>query len=504
MTIFSAAQVKEWDNYTIQHNPISSIDLMESAALACLGWLKQNIHQSKHIIVFCGKGNNGGDGLAIARLLLQENYKVTVFIPHIEKPGSFDFEMNLERLYHITNNIHFISGPVDLPVIEKNEIIIDALFATGLRNTVDGLYKIIIDHINNAKTPVISIDLPSGLLADDVSSGDIVKANYTLTFEQYKLALLMGDNEQYFGNVVVLPIGLNRAFAENTYSPYSLITKKTIVNIYKPRKSFSHKGTFGHAGIIAGSYGMMGAAVLCTHACVRSGAGKVTITTCEKGYHIMQTSVPEAMCLTAGKNFINFFEDANKYSAIGVGPGLGKSKHANKLLKQLFTEYKNNLVIDADGLNTLAENDELKKSIPVESILTPHPKEFDNLFGKCDNDFHRLNVLKQSAVNNNLYIILKGHHTAIATPGGKVYFNNTGNAGMAKGGSGDVLTGILTALLAQGYNVESACILGVYLHGCAGDIAAAKFSKEAMSPTDSINCIGEVFKNLTIFSPKFQ
>jgi NAD(P)H-hydrate epimerase len=234
MTIFSAAQIKEWDNYTIKHRPISSIDLMESAAFACLGWLRQNSLQSKHILIFCGKGNNGGDGLAIARLLLQENYKVTVFIPHIEKPGSADFELNLNRLYDITNEIHFINDESALPRIDKNDIIIDALFGTGLHDAVGGLYKIIIDHINEAITSVISIDLPSGLLTDNASSGSIVRANYTITFEQYKLALLMAKNEQYFGDVVVLQIGLSRDFAGDNYSPYVLITKATIAKIYKP------------------------------------------------------------------------------------------------------------------------------------------------------------------------------------------------------------------------------------------------------------------------------
>ncbi len=498
MKIFSAPQIKEWDRYTIEHNSMSSVLLMERAASACSEWIADATSRNKTILIFCGKGNNGGDGLSIARHLITMGYQVAVFIPQINTEGTPDFEVNLKRLYEYTNRIKFLETEDDLPEIDHNCIVVDALLGIGLKKEITGIYQIILQHILKAKLLTIAIDMPSGLLADEASESIIIKADVTLTFQCYKLSLMLAENEKYFGKVIVLPIGLDQHFEKLNDSSYQVTTSKTIGNIFKPRSEFSHKGTFGHAGIIAGSYGMMGAATLCTKACVRSGVGKVTAITCKDGYAIMQTSVREAMCITSGRYHIKELEDLQNYSAIGIGPGLGKRVN-KKIFQQLFKEYNKALVIDADGLNLIAQHEDLKAAIPKETILTPHPKEFENLFGKCDNDFERLKLAINTCVIHGIYIILKGHHTAVITPGGIVNFNNTGNSGMAKGGSGDVLTGILTGLLAQGYTQEEACLLGVYLHGKAGDIAAEKLSKESMTPSDIIDCLGEAFikiKNL--------
>jgi len=495
--IFSATQIKEWDNYTITHEPVTSIELMERAARACCQWLIENQFDKKVFKIFCGKGNNGGDGLAIARMLLENKCEVSVYIAETGHLGTDDFQNNLARLHTNTDNIHFIQSEEFFPSIDSNEIIIDALFGTGLNKPPQKIFSLLIDHINRSTAIIISIDMPSGLYTDK-SSGDniIIKANYTLTFQQNKLAFMMAENEQYFGKIIVLDINLHRKFYEQQNAQYELIDIDLVKAVYKTRKPFSHKGNFGHACLLAGSYGMMGAAVLAAKACLRTGAGKLTCAVAKKGYDIMQTSAPEGMCKVYGDTFIKDVNDPLNFSAIGIGPGIGKHGSHKKLLQYLFKNYNSPIVIDADALNTIAENKKLFSSLQPNCILTPHPGEFDRLFGKSNNDFARMELALQKSEEHKIYIVLKGHHTLITTPFKRAYFNSTGNAGMAKGGSGDVLTGILTGLVAQGYPSLEACLLGVYLQGVAGDIAADEFSQEAMVAGDIIDCMGEAFQQI--------
>lgn len=495
MKIFSSAQIKSWDVFTIENEPISSVELMERAATACYQWLIQNNFVEKHFCVFCGNGNNGGDGLAIARLLIQNNCRVTTYILEFGKIGTDDFQTNLERLHQLSTDIHFIQSAEFFPVLSNDEIIIDAVLGSGLNKPLQGITEALVKHINNSAALKISIDLPTGLFADKSSAGNtIIKARHTLSFQNYKLAFLLPENEIFCGDVQILDIGLHKQFYKNESADFELIDKEIIKTIYKPRSKFAHKGTYGHAALLCGSNGMMGAAVLSSLACLRSGVGKLTAYIPKCGYTVMQTAVPEAMCMVTGEDYLLSAPEIEKMNAVGIGPGIGMHPSHKKLIAEVFKNVNSPIVIDADALNIIAQNKELLNCIPAQSIITPHPKEFERLFGPSANDFERLELAIQKSKALNIYIVLKGHYSFISTPSGPQFFNSTGNAGMATGGSGDVLTGIITGLLAQGYSPFESCFLGVYLHGLAGDIAAEKYAAEAMIAGDIVACMGEGFK----------
>lgn len=498
MKIFSSSQIKEWDAYTIKNEPIASIDLMERAATACCKWLIGKNFGQQHFRIFCGKGNNGGDGLAIARLLIEHQCNVTLYILEFGNMGTADFQTNLERLHQCTTDIHFIQSADFFPSFNDNDIIIDALFGTGLNKPPGGISKELVEYINASNCTIVSVDMPSGLYADKSSKDNVViNASITLSFQNHKLAFLLPENEQHCGEVHLLHIGLHKDFEAKEESAFELIDEECIRSIYKPRKKFAHKGDFGHAALLCGSYGMMGAAVLSSAACLRSGVGKLTTYSPTCGYDILQTTTPEAMCIVTGEEYLLSAVDIEKFDAVGIGPGIGLYPSHQELLAQVFKKSGNPIVIDADALNIIAQHKKLLHLIPASSVLTPHPKEFERLFGKTENDFERLQLALTRSKEFNVFILLKGHHSFISTPEGKGYFNNTGNAGMATAGSGDVLTGIITGLLAQGYSSLQACILGAYLHGSAGDIAAEKFSPEAMIAGDIIHCLGDAFKNIS-------
>ena len=497
MKIFSAIQIKNWDAVTIVNEPIASIDLMERAATACYHWLVGHNYTQKHILVFCGKGNNGGDGLAIARLLIKNNCIVAVYILEFGNIGTPDFQANLTKLHECSTDIHFIQSQDFFPSIPTDGVVIDALFGTGLNKPLEGISAALVNHINSSAYEIIAIDLPSGLAADSSSKGNtIIKATQTLTFQNYKLAFLLAENEHYCGDVHLIHIGLHQQFEKEEESSFELTDEIIIKSIYKPRKKFSHKGTYGHAALICGSYGMMGAAVLSAKACLKGGVGKLTCFIPECGYTILQTAIPEAMCLVSGEKYITSVNDINKFDAAGIGPGIGLYPAHAAMLKEIFQVSSKPMLIDADALNIIAEKKDFFTKVPPLSIITPHPKEFERLFGKTENDFARLQLALQKSKEYNIFIILKGHFTFISTPEGKGYFNNTGNSGMATAGSGDVLSGIITGLLAQAYTPIQACLLGVYIHGLAGDIAAYKFSQEAMIAGDITACLGMAFKTL--------
>jgi ADP-dependent NAD(P)H-hydrate dehydratase / NAD(P)H-hydrate epimerase len=498
MQIFSADRIHEWDQFTIRHEPISSINLMERAARACYDWLMANGYRNRSFTIYCGKGNNGGDGLAIARMLSDSGHTVTVYIPEFGHKGTDDFQINLAALHGKPASIRFIPSGENIYAVPEKDVIIDAIFGSGLNRSPEGLNAQIIQHINRSGCEVISIDIPSGVAADQSSvNHDFVKASHTLTFQQFKLAFLMPENEAACGKIVVLPIGLHPSFAEQTDSGIQLTDHALMKRYYKPRRDFAHKGSFGHALIVAGSYGKMGAALLATTACLRSGVGLCTIHVPQCGYSIMQAGAPEAMTVTDHSDKLISAVDIEpgKFAAIGVGPGLGKAPETAAAFAQILDNFDGGLVIDADALNLLAENPEIQKRLPADTILTPHPKEFERLFGKAANDFDRMNLARLKAKELGVVIVLKGHHTLIATPS-LTFFNNTGNAGMATGGTGDTLTGIITGLRAQQYTAEAAAVLGVYLHGLAGDLAAKEMGKEALIASDLINYLGKAFLTL--------
>lgn len=497
MKIFSAAQIKAWDAYTIEQEPIASINLMERAATACCKWLIGKNFGKFHFRIFCGKGNNGGDGLAIARLLLAHECLVTIYILEQGKTGSADFQANLARLHEYTTDIHFIQSPDFFPAIKADDIVIDALYGTGLNKAPESICQKLIEHINESAAVKVSVDMPTGLYADRSSKGNsIIRANHTLSFQNYKLALLLAENEIYFGEVHLLHIGLHPAFEQNEPAAFELLEEAFIRQVYRPRSAFSHKGNFGHAALFCGSKGMMGAAVLAALGCLRSGAGKLTSFVPECGYGILQTAVPEAMTFVTGENELSTPIETGHFDAIGIGPGIGTSYSSSEVIATIFERTKSPMVIDADALNILSQKNELLQRIPKHSILTPHPKEFERLFGKTENEFERLALAVTKSKELNIYLVLKGHHTVICSPQGIGYFNSTGNAGMATAGSGDVLTGILTGLLAQGYSPLHAALSGVYLHGLSGDLAAQELTQEAMIAGDIIRFIAPAFSML--------
>lgn len=502
--IFNVEQIRRLDAFTIANEPISSIELMERASIAFVKWFTAHFDSENPVCIFAGLGNNGGDGLAIARLLANENYPVEVNVIWYSETTTDDFRVNYERLPQrvIRKEIRSIDeiNSIQPDTSDKNTIIIDALLGSGLSRKPEGLLEEVIQYINQSSLRIVSVDIASGLYADKTTHHSVVvNPYYTIAFQIPKLAFLIPENSNRVGDWKLVEIGLSPQFVAEEKTNKYLIDKELVHSIYKKRNKFSHKGNFGRALLVAGSYGKMGAAVLAANGCLRGGIGLLTIQVARCGVEILQTSVPEAMLISGkSKKSIEPLEWKSLHpDAIGIGPGIGKSPKALACLGNILQEIKNPIIIDADAINLLAENSELLDIIPPNSILTPHVKEFERLVGKVNDDFARIEELQKMAVNRKLHLILKGAHTAIATPDGDIYFNTTGNPGMATGGSGDVLTGILTSLLAQGYLPLDACILGVYLHGLAGDLAAKEVSEESLIASDIIHYLGKAFLTIS-------
>jgi len=497
MEILSAEQIRAWDAYTMEHEPIASIDLMERAAASCLRWLEAHGWLERNFSIFCGKGNNGGDGLALARMLSGLDCTVTVYILEFGHLGTEDFQVNLARLHATPVEVVYIQGPEHFYPIQPDVVVIDALFGSGLNRRLEGVTEQLVQHINESGAEIISIDIPSGLFVSSTSLGNtVVRATHTLSFQCYKQAFLMPENAAFVGEVHILDIGLHPDYLRQVAGESELLDAEIIGAIFRPRKQFAHKGNFGHALLVAGSFGKMGAAVLAARACLRAGAGLLTCQVPGCGYTILQTALPEAMLQVDPDERLHTSlpGELDKYSVIGIGPGIGTDSRTAGFLKDLLSRYRKPVVADADALNILASQPELVGSLPPYSIITPHPKEFERLFGPSSDDFDRLEKAREKARQHQIIIVLKGHYSFVAMPGGKGYFNSTGNAGMAKGGSGDVLAGILTALLSQGYSPGETALLGVYLHGLAGDCAADRWSQEAMLPSDLTDELGNAFQ----------
>ncbi|MES2566862.1 MAG: NAD(P)H-hydrate dehydratase [Bacteroidota bacterium] len=495
--IFSVDQIHEADRYTIDHEPIKSVDLMERAATACSGWIRNKPFKPFVIHVFCGLGNNGGDGLAIARLLLEEGYTVNVYIVRYSEKCSNDFlsnELALKELaiYKIAN----IFTEENIPLIEQKDVIIDALIGTGLSKPTDGMLAKVIEKINLSKAPIISIDIASGLFADQHSDPEscIVKPTFTLCFQFPKAAFFFPENESYVGEFVILDIGLHPDFIKKEPAKNYFLTETFIRSLIKPRRKFAHKGNFGHALIISGTEGKMGAAVLTAKSSLRSGVGLLTVQVPGCGYLILQSTVPEAMVISdLNTRCITESHYSDCYNAIGIGPGIGTADETGLVLEKLLRSAVRPVVLDADALNILSLHKDWVALIPKHSILTPHIKEFERLTQKAENDFERNRLQIEFSQINQVYVILKGAHTCISTPDGHCYFNSNGNPGMAKGGSGDSLTGILTSLLAQSYTPLETAMIGVYIHGLAGDFAKADKGEIGMTASDIIDHLPQAF-----------
>lgn len=498
MKIFSSAQIKEWDAATIREQDISSHELMERAAHACLTWIRNNFSEERAVYIFCGNGNNGGDGLALTRLLIEEAYNAKAVLLNPEKAFSPDAAANLKLLQEYSPQSILSWNDVDWNNITHDAIVVDAIFGTGLNRSLDGNIAAQIQSLNKLSNAKISIDIPSGLYADKLPGTDdtCFSANFTLSFGTYKRSLLHPEAARFAGSIAMLAIGLSKVFEERTAINLYATGIDNIRALYEPRNPFSHKGTFGTAVLAGGSYGKIGAIALSAKAALRAGAGKVFVQAPECGYNVLQTFVPEAMFESAGKNFVEKLQ-IDEGAVIGLGPGFGTDDDSAKAIEVFLRSYKDPLVIDADALNIIAQNKEkLFPLIPENTIITPHPKEFERLFGKTGSSLEQADLAIQKSAEHRIVIVLKGHRTAVCTPDGNCFYNLTGNAGMATAGSGDVLTGIITGLLAQGYSSEKAAIFGVYLHGLSGDIAAKENSQEALIAHDLTEHLGKAFLHI--------
>jgi NAD(P)H-hydrate epimerase len=504
MKILSASQIRELDAYTIEHEPIASIDLMERAAKAFTQWFAQHYSQVNPVYVLCGLGNNGGDGLVIARLLHQLRYTVEVVVIRYSDNTSADFAINYTRLQSTHVPIREIKRFEDIPDW-GSAILIDAIFGSGLSRPVAGLAAQVIESIGSSQT-VVSVDIPSGLFMDasNAPADCIVKATHTVSFQLPKFAFLLPQNADFVGSWHLVNIGLHPAGIAQAQTICWYTDAATAQTYLHKRKKFSHKGTNGHALLIAGSYGMMGAAILAARACLRSGVGKLTVHAPETANELMQGTVPEAL-FSADPNprfSLTYWkpEMLEGIASVGIGPGLGTPEEMIGSIRSLLQCcHSLPMVIDADGLNNLSSRNgrELLHQLPPDTILTPHPKEFQKLLNRTwQNDYEKLELLSDFAVRHRVIVCLKGAHTAVALPDGTIHFNSTGNPGMATGGTGDVLTGILTALLAQKYSPAQAAIFGVYLHGLAGDMAARHKSIYAMMASDLYDYLPEAFLQL--------
>ncbi|MEM9547650.1 MAG: NAD(P)H-hydrate dehydratase [Bacteroidota bacterium] len=482
--IISATQTREADQFTIENEPIASIDLMERASNAFVEAIEPDLDPKQKIAVLCGPGNKGGDGLAIARILMWKGYEVTPYLCMISDKISQDCDINRNKI----DNIQVIAAYDLMPQFDDYDVLIDGLFGSGLSRRIEGWAAEIVDELNFSDATVYSIDIPSGMYCDEVPEGDhIVVADAVVSFQRPKLSFFLPESSQYIKAWKVVDIGLDEHFLHSVPSENFLLDESIRTSI-SPREKYSHKGTYGHALIIAGARGKMGAAVLCGSSCLRSGAGLLTMHVPLCGLDIVQTTLPEAMCSLDLHNFhFSSHLVLDSFKCIGVGPGIGTSKETKEALMHLLNTTNIPMVMDADALNILSSDQSLLTLLPQEAVLTPHPKEFERLVGTWTNSLERLEKQKHFSMQHQCIIVLKDADTVITDPEGNAYFNTTGNPGMATGGSGDVLTGIITGLIAQEYTPLEAALIGVYFHGLSGDVAVRQKGQNALLASDIVN-----------------
>ncbi len=498
MKLFNAKQIYAADKFTIKKQEISSDDLMERSAVQIFNWIHKRMQGAPvKIHLFCGIGNNGGDGIAVARHLQEHGYNIAVYVVNYSKTRSYDFLTNLERLKDRKIWPEFLDPSSGLPDIGRDDIIVDAIFGIGLNRTPDAWVVKLMAHLHKSEAFILSVDIPSGLFTDKPPSDmkTVIKANFVLSFQASKLVFFLPETGAFIEQWEVLDIGLDQEHLNDVETDFELIGKNEVLPFYIPREKFTHKGTYGHSLVIGGSYGKIGAVTLASRACLNIGSGLVTAYVPQCGYIPLQTVLPEAMVLTDGEEMISDIDFDIATSAIAIGVGLGTSKETVKAFSAFLKKCKAPLVIDADGLNILSANKELLKKLPKQSILTPHPKELKRLIGQWKDDFEKLKKVKSFSNKHDCIVVVKGAHT-ITVYKGKGYINSTGNPGMATAGSGDVLTGVITGLIAQTYEPLKAVIFGVYLHGRAGDIAADEYGYEALTASKIIDGLSKAYIDL--------
>lgn len=500
MKIFPVKVISEIDNYTIENEPILSVNLMERATQKLFLAIKECFH-NRSFLVIAGPGNNGGDALALSRMLLLDGFDTTTLL--LRKDGlSPDAALNLERLTHIRQSRILVWDETpELPEISNDCLIVDGLFGSGLNRPVEGVALELIQNINALKKTVVSIDIPSGLMGEDNGHNNrdgIIRAAVTFSFQFPKLAFLFPENHQFVGRWEILDIKLHKGKIAATPTNWYLTTHDQIRNIVPCRSKFAHKGNMGHVLLIAGSYGKMGASVLASKACLRAGAGLITVQVPHATCNVMHTAVPEAM-VSIDRSDLMFteFPDLTGFSAIGVGPAIGTRSNCIKALNELLGQVgEKPIVLDADAINILAQQPEMLDKVPHNSVFTPHPKEFERLVGKWNDDYQRLCKAIEFAKERKVILVLKGAYTTVVLTDGTCYFNPTGNPGMATAGSGDVLTGIILGLLGRGILPHDAAVAGVYIHGLAGDLASEELGEDALIASDIIAFMGKAFKRI--------
>lgn len=499
MIVLQKEQIQAWEAYTISRG-ITSLELMENAATTAVEKIDTLLgDEDQEVLIFCGNGNNGADGLAIARILAEMEYLVDVFV-HLDGPHSPEWKINYEKLLaidseHLVIHTHWDSDAFEL---SQSGTIIDAMFGIGLSRPLSGVWLEITNWINEQDNVTIAIDIPSGMYVDSPPDGEVVYADLILTFQCQKLAFMMPECETYFGEIIVVPIGLLETFLLDQHVKSFELSHFYLAPFINLRSRFSHKGDYGHALLIAGSTGKAGAAVLAAGAAMRSGIGTLTLQVPERLYPIVQVAIPEAMVvLDSEMDVFSGIQFQGKITALGIGPGLGQdAKTIDGVTKLLEKEIPVPMLIDADGLNIIARDPSLLDKLPSGSIITPHPLEFDRLFGEHEDHFMRYQTAIREAIKRKIHIVLKGGITIVCQTNGVSFFNNRGNPGMATAGSGDVLAGIITSLLAQGYPSDVAALMGVYLHSTSGDLAADELGVESMIAGDIIEFLGDAYDTL--------
>ena len=508
MKIINSQGIRQIDQATCEKQQISSIDLMERAASMVSCEIISRFLPSQRFIVIAGPGNNGGDALAVARQLVEQGYRrVEIFLFNVTGKLSHDCNEECKRLMEM-DGVDFteITHAFSPPYLSPNDVVIDGLFGSGLNQPLQGGFVAVARYVNESGAYVISIDLPSGLFCEwnaHINQRDMIHANLTLAFQLPKLSFFFSENHAVLGDWKLLDIDLDEEKIKETETKYYVIDSKNVQPLMRQRLPFTGKRDYGSALLFAGSTGMMGSAVMAARSVLKSGAGLVTVHSAKRGLNIVQTAVPEAMFEPdRNEHFITDMKIHHNHQAVGVGPGIGTQEQTSAALQTLFQNCTAPMVVDADALNCIAQRPAMLTLLPPKTIITPHIGEFDRLFGERQNSEDRLKAAIEMSRKYNIIIVLKGHYTAVIRPTGRVYFNTTGNPGMATAGSGDVLTGIITAFLAQGYNPEYAATIGVYIHGLAGDLAAEELGEFGMTAMDIAAYVGRAIRQTITPSKK--
>ncbi|TRO66561.1 NAD(P)H-hydrate dehydratase [Christiangramia sabulilitoris] len=500
MKILTAKQLANADKVTLEKQDITSEELMERAATLVFNEIHNRLQGAPiPIKIFCGIGNNGGDGLVIARHLIQHGYHVTVFVVNYSDKRSDDFLANYDKLKEVTRDWpQLIKKTDDFPEINTGDFVIDAMFGIGLNRPIKGWLADLVELINKSQAFILAIDMPSGLFSDKIPGNDaaVIKANFTLSFQAPKLVFFLPETMDYVGDLQILDIGLDREFLSNIQSKVYLVGQEEALSLYKPRKANSHKGDYGHALIVGGSYGKIGSVLLTATSALKTGSGLCSLYIPKCGYHALQTGLPEAMVLTdEGEELLSSFPADFTSDVVCFGMGAGTANETVEALRELLENTNSPMVIDADGLNILSKNRDLLNLLPKNSVLTPHPGELKRLIGDWADDFDKLEKVRDFSRKYGLTIVVKGAHS-FTIDREETYINNSGNPGMATAGSGDVLSGVIASLIGQGYEPVSAAVLGVFLHGSAGDIAASKIGYESVLAGDIAKNIGKAIRDL--------